>query len=119
MSLRARIIRLAAGRPDLLREARGGLRIHDLPGSEELLNGLQRISKVWSSEFDAEAALHRLLDHAGLEVSYRQASRYAQRGVEWQEWHLQTVEGDPVDEHLNVIHRPGPRPGWTSFQVSL
>ena len=95
-----------------------GVSLFDLPVAEELMEGFRRISKVWSSEADAEQALTRLLVRAGLKESYRQAGARSRGGEDWQEWHLRTEIGDEVAEHLNVFHRPGPRPGWTSFQVS-
>ena len=106
---------------ELVRKARvasAGTQLQDLPTFDALMEDLRRISKVWSSEMDAEGALRRVLDRNGLREEYRQTSPHA-RGQDWQEWHLVTDAGEPVQDHLNVFHRPGPRPGWTSFQVSM
>jgi hypothetical protein len=125
-TLRGRLIRLAHARPDLRshllplvtdRVAGRGVSIDDLPGAEGLRDGFVRLSRVWASEADAERALHILLERNGLTEAYRKSSPYA-RDRDWQEWYLNTTDGEPVADKLNVMYRPGPRPGWVSFQVS-
>ena len=124
--LRSKIVRLAHARPDLRphllplvtdRVAGRGVAIDDLPEAEELRDGFRRLTRVWASEADAERALHILLERNGLREAYRKSSPYA-RGRDWQEWYLNTTDGEPVADKLNVMYRPGPRPGWVAFQVS-
>lgn len=107
---------------ELVRKARvasSGIRLRDLPAVETLMDDFRRISKVWSSEVDAEEALRRVLERNGLREAYRDAGPHRKQDVSWQQWHLVTDAGEPVQDHINVFHRPGPRPGWTSFQVSM
>lgn len=123
MTLRDKVIRLAHERPDLRsrllvalteRTAGKGIRNSDLPGFEDLNDAFRRISKVWSSEGDAESGLRRVLTQHGLREAYRGSGL----GRDGQQVFLQTEDGFPVEDPLNVFYRPGPRPGWTAFQVS-
>jgi len=127
--LRNATIRLAHTNPalrplllPLLKAA--GLRLRDLDnrwmhGDEsDLTDGFRRLTKVWSSESDAERALHRHLANFGLKV-YKVQNLPAQRDAEWQQWSLSTEDNEVVEDHLNVFYRPGPRPGWVAFQVSM
>lgn len=107
---------------ELVRKARvaaARVRFEELPNAESLHEDFRRISKVWSSESEAEDALQRVLNRVGLRESYRKAGPHSRSGQEWQQWYLYTDSGAAVQEPLNVFHRTGPRPGWTSFQVSL
>jgi len=91
-----------------------GLRFRDLEDAEALHRGFRKLTQQWSSEWEAEEKLEALLRRHGLRNTVR---RSGVRGG--QQWHLETEEGEPIKEHLNVFHRPGMRPGWTAFQVSL
>ena len=120
-ALRTRLVRLAHARPDLRphllpllsgRVAGRGIPFHDLPAVDALRDGFQRLTRVWSSELDATRALTLLLERNGLEVAHTTPGTP-------ERWTLRTTDGEPVAGSLNLFYRPGPRPGWVSFQVSM
>jgi hypothetical protein len=90
------------------------MRFRDLPDADALHRGFRKLTQQWTSEYEAESKLERFLEEHGLRNSMRSSGI---RGS--QKWHLETEDGEPIKEHLNVFHRPGVRPGWTAFQVSL
>jgi hypothetical protein len=79
---------------------------------DALRDGFQRLTRVWSSELDATRALTLLLERNGLEVAHTTPGTP-------ERWTLRTTDGEPVAGSLNLFYRPGPRPGWVSFQVSM
>ena len=119
--LRSKIVRLAHARPDLRphllplvtdRVAGRGIPVHGLPAADDLRDGFRRLTRVWSSESQATGALRVLLAQNGLEVAFIIPGSP-------QQWSLRTVDGEPVAGNLNLFYRPGPRPGWVAFQVSM
>lgn len=92
-----------------------GLRFRDLPEADALMAGFRKLTKQWTSEYEADAALISLLERHGLWNTGRRAGPREN----WEQWSLETDDGERIQEHLNVFHRPGMRPGWTAFQVSL
>jgi len=93
---------------------RGSRLASGVPLSEDVLDDLRPLVRVWSSVGEAESALHRVLGRHGLRLSY---VANGPRG-DWQRWYLEAEDGGRVSEPLNVLYHPGPRPGWVKFQVS-
>ena len=123
-TLRAALIRLAHAHPELrgdllpllgAHKVAAPLRFRDLPHAEDMIEGFQRITKVWSTPFDAEAALLRVLKDGEVRRNHRGSGKF----TDSQQWFLSTPEGTPIQDPIHVFTRPGPRPGWVNFQVSL